>query len=191
MCRVNRSVGNVARRVCHHDGEGHHRPLYRHPRIPIQGVPPRLHLREQGGWHPGADLAGKRIGTPLYTQTAIWIEDDLGKIYARLIFRAFSGSRARWKNPRGHGDPPAPPPQLLEPVEIMPNTSDKSLSQMLAEGDIDAVLGSRMPDSVRTDPDRRLPVSEFQGGGKALLQGTPHPSDHAYGGDPQGCLRTT
>jgi 4,5-dihydroxyphthalate decarboxylase len=43
---------------------------------------------------------------------------------------------------------------LLKPVNITPNTSAKSLSDMLADGDIDAVLGSRMPDSVRTHPDK-------------------------------------
>lgn len=100
-----------------------------------------------------ADLAGKRIGTPLYTQTAaIWIRGDLENIYGVDL------SDVQWiqgavEKPGTHGDPPAPP-QLLKPIEIAPNTSDKSLSQMLADGDIDAVLGSRMPDSVRTDPDR-------------------------------------
>ena len=99
------------------------------------------------------DLAGKRIGTPLYTQTAaIWIRGDLENIYG-VDLSGVQWIQGAMEKPGSHGDPPAPP-QLLEPVEIIPNTSDKSLSQMLAEGDIDAVLGSRMPDSVRTDPDR-------------------------------------
>ena len=98
------------------------------------------------------DLAGKRIGTPLYTQTAaIWIRGDLENIYG-VDLSGVQWIQGAMEKPGSHGDPPAPP--QLEPVEIIPNTSDKSLSQMLAEGDIDAVLGSRMPDSVRTDPDR-------------------------------------
>jgi 4,5-dihydroxyphthalate decarboxylase len=100
-----------------------------------------------------SDLAGKRIGTPLYTQTAaIWIRGDLENIYGVDL------SNVQWiqgavEKPGTHGDPPAPP-KLLKPIEIAPNTSDKSLSDMLADGDIDAILGSRMPDSVRTRPDQ-------------------------------------
>lgn len=99
------------------------------------------------------DLAGKRIGTPLYTQTAaIWIRGDLENIYGADL------SDVQWiqgavEKAGTHGDPPAPP-QLSKPIKISSNTSDKSLSQMLADGEIDAVLGSRMPDSVRTHPDK-------------------------------------
>ncbi|MEC7490553.1 MAG: ABC transporter substrate-binding protein [Pseudomonadota bacterium] len=99
------------------------------------------------------DLAGKRIGTPLYTQTAaVWIRGDLENIYGVDL------SDVHWiqgavEKPGTHGDPPAPP-QLSKPIQITPNKSEKSLSQMLADGDVDAVLGSRMPASVRTDPDK-------------------------------------
>tara|TARA_Y100000588_G_scaffold342921_1_gene388072 strand:+ start:202 stop:1197 length:996 start_codon:yes stop_codon:yes gene_type:complete len=99
------------------------------------------------------DLAGKRIGTPLYTQTAaIWIRGDLENIYGADL------SDVQWiqgavEKAGTHGDPPAPP-QLSKPIKISSNTSDKSLSQLLADGEIDAVLGSRMPDSVRTHPDK-------------------------------------
>lgn len=110
-------------------------------------------VNRNAGIREPKDLAGKRIGTPLYTQTAaIWIRGDLENIYGVDL------SDVQWvqgavEKPGTHGEPPAPP-QLLKPIEITPNTSEKSLSQMLADGDIDAVLGSRMPDSVRTDPDR-------------------------------------
>jgi 4,5-dihydroxyphthalate decarboxylase len=110
-------------------------------------------INREAGIKEPKDLAGKRIGTPLYTQTAaIWIRGDLENIYGVDL------SDVQWiqgavEKAGTHGDPPAPS-QLLKPVDITPNTSDKSLSQMLAEGDIDAIMGSRMPDSVRTDPDR-------------------------------------
>ncbi len=100
-----------------------------------------------------ADLAGKRIGTPLYTQTAaIWIRGDLENIYGTDL------SKVQWvqgavEKAGSHGDPPAPP-KLLKPIDIEINTSDKSLSEMLAEGELDAILGSRMPPSVRTAPDK-------------------------------------
>ncbi len=99
------------------------------------------------------DLAGKRIGTPLYTQSAaVWIRGDLENFYGVDL------SEVRWvqgavEKPGSHGDPPAPP-QLLRAVNIEANTGPLSLSEMLANGEIDAVLGSRMPESVRTDPER-------------------------------------
>ena len=99
------------------------------------------------------DLAGKRIGTPLYTQTAaIWIRGDLEDKYG-VDLSGVQWIQGAVEKAGTHGDPPAPP-QLLKPIEINPNTSDKSLSDMLADGDIDAILGSRMPDSVRTQPDK-------------------------------------
>ena len=99
------------------------------------------------------DLAGKRIGTPLYTQTAaIWIRGDLEDKYG-VDLSGVQWIQGAVEKVGTHGAPPAPP-QLLKPIEITPNTSDKSLSDMLADGDIDAILGSRMPDSVRTQPDK-------------------------------------
>ena len=99
------------------------------------------------------DLAGKRIGVPLYTITAaIWIRGDLQNVYGVDL------SNVQWvqgavEKAGTHGKPPAPP-KLLKPVDIVQNTSDKSLSDMLRDGEIDALIGSRLPDSVRTDPDK-------------------------------------
>ncbi len=110
-------------------------------------------INRNSGIKEPKDLAGKRIGTPLYTQTAaIWIRGDLENIYG-VDLSGVQWIQGAVEKAGTHGDPPAPP-QLLKPIEITPNTSDKSLSRMLADGDIDAILGSRMPDSVRTDPDR-------------------------------------
>ena len=110
-------------------------------------------INRAAGIREPRDLAGKRIGTPLYTMTAaIWIRGDLENIYGADL------SRVQWvqgavEKPGSHGKPPAPP-RLLKPVDIRPNTTDKSLSDMLADGDLDAYLGSRMPDSVRHQPDK-------------------------------------
>jgi 4,5-dihydroxyphthalate decarboxylase len=99
------------------------------------------------------DLAGKRIGVPLYTMTAaIWIRGDLQNVYDVDL------SDVQWvqgavEKAGTHGKPPSPP-KLLKPVDIVQNNSDKSLSEMLRDGEIDALIGSRLPDSVRTDPDK-------------------------------------
>lgn len=110
-------------------------------------------INRDAGIKEPKDLAGKRIGTPLYTQTAaIWIRGDLENIYG-VDLSDVTWIQGAVEKPGTHGDPPAPP-QLLKPIDITPNTSDKSLSDMLADGEIDAILGSRMPDSVRTRPDK-------------------------------------
>jgi 4,5-dihydroxyphthalate decarboxylase len=110
-------------------------------------------VNRKAGIKEPKDLAGKRIGVPLYTITAaIWIRGDLENVYGVDL------SNVQWiqgavEKPGTHGKPPAPP-KLLKPVNVIPNTSNKSLSDMLADGEIDAILGSRMPDSVRTHPDK-------------------------------------
>jgi 4,5-dihydroxyphthalate decarboxylase len=55
------------------------------------------------------------------------------------------------EHPGTHGMP-APPP-LLKPVEIeVNNNPDKSLGDLLADGEIDAIIGSRLPVSLGTHP---------------------------------------
>jgi 4,5-dihydroxyphthalate decarboxylase len=50
-----------------------------------------------------------------------------------------------------HGIPHAPP--LLRPVDIEHNDSGEPLGELLARGDIDALIGSRKPDSLGRHPD--------------------------------------
>jgi 4,5-dihydroxyphthalate decarboxylase len=97
------------------------------------------------------DLAGKRIGVPLYTQTAA--------VFARGLLQDEYGvdlSGVHWvqgaaNSPESHGNPAAPSP--LKPVSIEQNRSGFSLSQLLERGDIQAMLGSSLPDALRTNPD--------------------------------------
>ena len=96
------------------------------------------------------DLEGKRIGVPLYTQTAaIWARGlltdegvDLDKVHWVQGAVEKSGS---------HGKPAAPP--LLRPITIEQNESRHSLDELLALGEIDALLGSRKPASLGKNPD--------------------------------------
>ena len=114
-------------------------------------------INRNSGIRAPKDLERKRVGTPLYTQTAaIWIRGHLQHDFGVDL------STIRWvqgavEKGGSHGEPHARP--LLRPVEIEINRSGKSLSDMLADGDIDAVLGSRLPESLRTHPDvvRLLP----------------------------------
>ncbi len=110
-------------------------------------------VNREAGIEGPVDLAGKCIGTPLYTQTAaVFIRGDLENVYG-VDLSAVEWVQGAMEKPGTHGSPPAPP-KFSRPITLRQNTSDRSLSDLLADGEIDAVLGSRLPDSVRTHPDR-------------------------------------
>lgn len=105
------------------------------------------------------DLEGKRIGVPLYTQTAA--------LFIRGLLRDEHGvdlSGVHWvqgatNSADSHGNPAAPP--LLEPVSIEQNRSGHSLSELLERGDIQAIIGSGLPDALRTNPDVQRLFPDF------------------------------
>src|SRR5882757_3105703 len=97
------------------------------------------------------DLAGKRIGTPLYTQTAaLFIRGLLQDEYG-VDLSGVHWVQGATNSPESHGHPAAPP--LLKPVSIERNGSGRSLSELLEAGDIQAIIGSGLPDALRTNPD--------------------------------------
>jgi 4,5-dihydroxyphthalate decarboxylase len=97
------------------------------------------------------DLEGARIGVPLYTMTAA--------IFIRGMLRHEYGvdlGRVQWvegaiNSAGAHGSPTVPP--MLKPVAIESNASGKSLSELLAAGEIAAIIGANLPDSLKTSPD--------------------------------------
>ena len=105
------------------------------------------------------DLEGKRIGVPLYTQTAA--------LFIRGLLRDEHGvdlSGVHWvqgatNSADSHGSPAAPP--LLEPVSVEQNRSGHSLSELLERGDIQAIIGSGLPDALRTNPDVQRLFPDF------------------------------
>jgi 4,5-dihydroxyphthalate decarboxylase len=105
--------------------------------------------REKGIKTP-KDLEGKRVGVPLYTMTAaIWIRGHLQHEYGVDL------SKIHWVQgatnmPGAHGSPTVLP--LLKPVSIENNHSDKSLSQLLEAGAIDAIAGAELPAALTTSP---------------------------------------
>jgi 4,5-dihydroxyphthalate decarboxylase len=88
------------------------------------------------------DLAGKRIGVSAYTQTAaVFIRGLLQHDYDVDL------SSVRWIQApmNGHGGHPRPP-KLTKPIDIVLGENNRSLSEMLAAGEIDATLGALVPD---------------------------------------------
>ena len=105
------------------------------------------------------DLAGKRIGVPLYTQTAA--------VFIRGLLQDEHGvdlSKVHWvqgatNSPESHGNPAAPP--LRKAVAIEQNSSGRSLSELLERGEISAIIGSGMPTALRTNPDVQRLFPDF------------------------------
>ena len=91
--------------------------------------------------HP-KDLEGKRIGVQLYTMTAaVWIRGLLSQHGVDLS--TITWVQGAMEKPGPHGKPSAKP--LLKPVKIEDNTTGKSLSDLLAAGEIDATIGADPP----------------------------------------------
>jgi len=94
------------------------------------------------------DLEGKRVGVALYTMTAaVWIKGLLQHEYGVDL------STIRWLQGAievagPHGNPTVPP--LVRPVPIEINRSGRSLNQLLADGELDAVIGSRLAPALGT-----------------------------------------
>jgi 4,5-dihydroxyphthalate decarboxylase len=96
------------------------------------------------------DLAGKRIGVPLYGMTAA--------IFIRGLLQHDFGvdlANVRWiegalNEAKPHGHPTKI--KLSRPVSIEANASGKSLSDLVAAGEISAVIAPGLPKSANRDP---------------------------------------
>src|SRR5580693_8722570 len=116
-----------------------------------------IFINKQSGIRTPKDLEGRRVGLPLYTQTAsIWLRGHLMHQFGVDI------GKIRWmqgavETGGMHGNPHALP--LLRPVVIEQNMTGRPLAELLATGEIDAYLGSRKPPSFGSNPDvvRLLP----------------------------------
>ena len=97
-----------------------------------------------------ADLAGKRIGVPLYTQTAALFVRGLMQHDLGVDLSGIEWVQGAVNEPGAYGNPAVMP--LLKPVKITPNQTGKSLSDLLATGEIQAIIGSNLPASLKRHP---------------------------------------
>jgi 4,5-dihydroxyphthalate decarboxylase len=110
-----------------------------------------IFINTRRGIRTPKDLEGKRIGLPLYTQTAaIWARGHLAHQFGVDL------DTIRWvegavEKSGTHGKPHAPP--LLRPARVERNTSGEPLGALLARGEIDALIGSRKPEELGRHPD--------------------------------------
>jgi 4,5-dihydroxyphthalate decarboxylase len=110
-----------------------------------------IFINKRAGIRSPKDLEGKRIGVPLYTQTAaIWIRGHLAHEYG-VNLETIRWVQGAVEKPGSHGSPQVPP--LLLPVRIEVNETGSSLGELLARGKIDVLIGSRRPETLGHHPD--------------------------------------
>jgi 4,5-dihydroxyphthalate decarboxylase len=110
-----------------------------------------IFINTRSGIRTPEDLAGKRVGLPLYTQTAaIWARGHLRHQFG-VDLAAIRWVQGAVEQAGTHGKPHAPP--LLRPVAIEQNASGEPLSMLLARGEVDALIGSRKPENFGRHPD--------------------------------------
>lgn len=119
-----------------------------------------MFINRRGPVKTPKDLAGKRVGVPLYTMTAaIWIRGHLQHDYGVDL------SGIRWiqgaiNKGGAHGTPSVLP--MATPVLVENNDSGKSLSDLLEEQAIDAIVGTQVPDAMRHNPDIVRLIPDFR-----------------------------
>src|SRR6202043_782273 len=97
------------------------------------------------------DLDGKRIGVPLYTMTAAIFINGMLKNEFGVDLTKIHWVQGAMNTAGSHGSPTVLP--LLKKITIENNESGKTLGQLLAAGDIDATLGTSLPEEIRSNPD--------------------------------------
>lgn len=108
-------------------------------------------VNKRAGVASPKDLEGKRVGLPLYTQSAaLWVRGHLTSQYG-VDLDSIRWVQGAVEKAGSHGKSSAPP--LLKPARIEQNHSGRSLDEALAAGEIDALIGSRKPDSLGKNPD--------------------------------------
>ena len=108
-------------------------------------------INRKSGVKKPKDLEGRRVGVQLYTMSAaMWIRGMLQHDHG-VDLSTISWVQGAIDGPGSHGSPSVLP--LLKQPDVVNNDSDKSLSQMLEDGEIDAILSAMMPESFGRNPD--------------------------------------
>ncbi len=110
-----------------------------------------IFINRNAGIRTPKDLEGKRIGTGLYTQTAaVYIRGHLQNDFG-VDFSGVKWVQGAIEKAGPHGQPSTRP--LLQPVDITENESQYSLAELLARGEIDAMIPARRPPGFGKNPD--------------------------------------
>jgi 4,5-dihydroxyphthalate decarboxylase len=129
-----------------------------------------IFINTRRGIRAPKDLEGKRVGVPLYTQTAaIWVRGHLAHQF-NVDLASIRWLQGAVEKTGAHGGPHAPP--LLRPVAIEQNESPDPLGVLLARGAIDALIGSRKPNELGRHPDVARLFPDYRSRERQLYQQT-------------------
>jgi len=143
-------------------------------------------IRTDRGIERPEDLRGRRIGTPEYQLTAcVWVRALLEEEYG------VKPSDVTWV--RGGleelGRPEKIAVKLPPEIAIEQALDDKTLAQMLKDGDIDAIVAPRAVVFRAMGSERRMAVARPAEGGERVFSEDPDLPDHASDRHPQGTRR--
>ncbi len=106
-------------------------------------------INKESGIEKPTDLSGKRIGVPLYTMTAaVWIRGHLIHDF-NVDLSKVTWIQGSINSPSPHGEPVVMP--MYKPISINLNNTGFSLSDLLSSGKLDAVIGTTLPNSIKTN----------------------------------------
>ncbi|MBN9427932.1 MAG: ABC transporter substrate-binding protein [Burkholderiales bacterium] len=119
-----------------------------------------ISINTRSGISQPSDLAGKRIGVPLYTMSAaVWIRGMLQEHFS-VDLSACTWVQGAINASGKHGDPNVLP--MHKPVHIVQNETGKTLSELISLGEIDATIGTTLPEAIRTDKNVRRLFEDFK-----------------------------
>jgi len=127
------------------------------PFIAIPAFPSRffrhscIFVSSKSGIRRPEDLKGKRVGVPEYQMTApVWIRGILSDDYGVKVHEVEHLSGGEEEPGRDEKLKIDLPPQ----IRLRPIPADKTLSRMLADGGLDALVTARAPSTFHTEPDK-------------------------------------
>ena len=117
-------------------------------------------INTRSGIKTPKDLEGRRVGVQLYTMSAaMWIRGMLQHDHG-VALSTISWVQGSIDSPGTHGTPTVLP--LLKQPDVVNNDTDRSLSQLLEDGEIDAVLTATLPTGLGTHPDLARLFPDFR-----------------------------
>jgi 4,5-dihydroxyphthalate decarboxylase len=122
-----------------------------------------IYVNRKSGIHTPKDMEGRRVGVALYTMTAaVWIRGHLTHQYG-VDLSTIQWVEGAINHPGRHGEPSSPP--LIKAPLIEHDAKGRSLSELLAAGEIDALIGTQHPhphpDVAPLFPDARVVERDF------------------------------
>lgn len=108
-------------------------------------------INRKSGIENPKDLEGRRLGVQLYTMSAaMWIRGMLQHDHG-VDLSGVTWVQGSIDSAGTHGTPTVLP--LLKQPDVVNNESDRSLSQLLEDGEIDGILSAQLPTGFGQNPD--------------------------------------